>query len=499
MANVAPTLTAGGLEAIYAGEVYTLDLTSSDPGEDTIGRWTIDWGDGQSVDYVGNPSQLTHRYTGVLGRQLIRASATDEDGSYDLVPLEVNVLPVPLQVTTFNYDSNGFAVRFNDPFDASAINLYDSTLANLGLTDILLSGATSGLVKGSVVFDADYQGLRYLVSGSGLAADTYSLTLKSGPKAFHSVFGDLDGNADGSGGDDYVRKDLIIDAAPALRLSLPDFMRGTGQEVNVPAAGKYLPLGLTSAGDVTNLRFTVRFDPTLLKITGAEAAAGLPSGATIVPDTSVAGQITVTIASATAIAAGKVTLLNLLAKVPDTAAYGAVEVVDIGNVFANNKAAERADDDALHVVGYIGDTNRNAKLDKEDVTLIQRNALKVDSGFAKWSYISPLMVGDVDGDGRLTTADASRVGQKMNGVPRPEIPDVPTGITVVFATPQPTLSLPRIDFGGSFTDFTVGSTDPKWTRDNWKKAFVTNMAGSTVNPNSNLKVTLGASLQASVQ
>ena len=356
--------------------------------------------------------------------------------------------------------------------------------------------------RGLEWLDADYKGLRYLVSGSGLVADTYSLTLKSGPKAFHSVFGNLDGNADGTAGDDYVTGFKLDPApTPTLRLSLPDFMRGPGQEVNVPAAGKSLPLSLSSEGDVTNLSFTIRFDPAFLRITGAEAATGLPPNATVTVDTKVPGQITVTIASATKIAAGKVTLVNLIAKVPDTAAYGAVEVVDIGNVFANNNLtpADRADADSLHVVGYIGDTNRNAKLDKEDVTLIQRNALKVDSGFAKWSYISPLMVGDIDGDGRLTTADASRVGQKMNGVLRPEIPDVPTGIQVVFATPQATLSLPQIDFSSSFTGFTVGSSEQKWKRENWKKAFVTNMAGSSVNPNSSLKVTLGASVQASLQ
>ena len=492
--NVAPTLSAGGLQAVYAGDVFSLELTSSDPGADTISSWRIDWGDGQVIDYAGNPGQLSHTYASALGKVLVKATATDEDGSYALAPLELAVLPVPLKVKSFSYDSNGFAVRFNDPFDTGSINLYDSALANLGAADIVLSGAASGLVKGSVVFDADYKGLRYVVSGSGLAPETYSLALKSGPRAFHSVFGNLDGNGDGTGGDDY-NTSFTLGPAPTIRLSLPDFMRGPGQAVDVPAAGKYLPLTLTSQGDVRNLSFTVRYDPSLLEISAAQSGAGLPVGASLSVDTSVAGQITVTIATATPIAAGKQTLVNLVARVPNGAAYGAVEVVDVGNVFANQSAAERADDDALHVVGYIGDTNRNAKLDREDVTLIQRNGLKMDSGFAAWSYINPLMVGDVDGDGRLTTADASRVLQKMNGVARPEIPDVPTGINVVFAPAPPPLATPVIDFGSNFTGFSVGSNDPKWKRENWKKAFVTNLAGSNSNPNSGLQVTLGASLK----
>jgi len=493
--NVAPTLLAGGLQAVYVGEVFTLELSSSDPGADTLTQWRIDWGDGSVTEHAGNPPSLTHTYDGVLGRVLIRASATDEDGSYALDPLEVAVLPKPLQVRRFSYDDNGFAVRFNDPFDASVINVYDSALTGFGVSDIVLSGAASGVVKGSVVFDADGKGLRYLASGGGLVADSYSLVLKSGPAAFHSAFGNLDGNGDGSGGDDYLAS-FTLGPVPALRLSLPDFMRGPGQAVNVPATASLLPLTLASAGDVRNLSFTVRFDPALLQISGAQAGSGLPAGASLTVDTTVAGQITVTIATATPIAAGRVTLVNLLATVPATAPYGALEVVDIGNVFANQSAADRADDDALHVVGYIGDTNRNAKLDKEDVTLVQRNVLKLDSGFAAWRYINPLMVGDVDGDGRLSTADASRIGQKMNGYLRPEIPDVPTGITVVFAPPPAAPTLPQIDFGSTFSSFTVDSTDPKFRKENWKKAFVTNMANASPNPNATLKVSLDVSVQS---
>ena len=56
-------------------------------------------------------------------------------------------------------------------------------------------------------------------------------------------------------------------AAPALRLSMPDFMRGPGQTVNLPAAGTYLPLTLASEGGVFNLDFTVpRVTPVISEI-----------------------------------------------------------------------------------------------------------------------------------------------------------------------------------------------------------------------------------------
>jgi len=64
----------------------------------------------------------------------------------------------------------------------------------------------------------------------------------------------------------------------------------------------------------------------------------------------------------------------------------------------------------------------------------------------------------------------------------------------VFATPQPGLTLPTIDFSGDFAGFTVGSSETRWKRENWRTAFVTNMASPSVSPNSGLKVTIGTSL-----
>jgi uncharacterized protein YwlG (UPF0340 family) len=53
--NVVPTLRAGGLQATYANEDFTLELSSNDPGDDRIGSWRIDWGDAR---IKGKPKQL---------------------------------------------------------------------------------------------------------------------------------------------------------------------------------------------------------------------------------------------------------------------------------------------------------------------------------------------------------------------------------------------------------------------------------------------------------
>ncbi len=78
LANAAPTLTISGL----AGQLYTLNLSASDPGDDTITGWVINWGDGTIDTVVGNPPSTTHIYNHTGFTYHILASATDEDGTF---------------------------------------------------------------------------------------------------------------------------------------------------------------------------------------------------------------------------------------------------------------------------------------------------------------------------------------------------------------------------------------------------------------------------------
>ena len=80
--NTAPTLATTGGPTVAAGVTYTLDLDASDPGDDTVSQWTINWGDGTIEEVVGDPSSVTHQYALAGFTYPILASATDEDGSY---------------------------------------------------------------------------------------------------------------------------------------------------------------------------------------------------------------------------------------------------------------------------------------------------------------------------------------------------------------------------------------------------------------------------------
>jgi hypothetical protein len=96
--NVAPAVTISGASSVNEGSLYTLNLSSSDPGADTISQWAVNWGDGSAAQTVtGNPSSVTHTFTDGPAARTISATATDEDGTFNATGTVsvtvVNVVP----------------------------------------------------------------------------------------------------------------------------------------------------------------------------------------------------------------------------------------------------------------------------------------------------------------------------------------------------------------------------------------------------------------------
>ena len=89
--NQPPEVAIGGEPAVNEGATYTLDLFSSDPGDDTIGSWTIDWGDGNVETIPGNPSSATHVFVEGNIDRTITARANDGDGVWNANSVAVTV------------------------------------------------------------------------------------------------------------------------------------------------------------------------------------------------------------------------------------------------------------------------------------------------------------------------------------------------------------------------------------------------------------------------
>lgn len=133
--NTVPALAITGTGSVAAGSAYTLNLSATDPGNDTITSWTINWGDGTIDTIAGNPSTATHTYTASQAgfTYNILASATDEDGTY----LQNQLIVASSQRDSlFRYGANGafieeFAVGDGTDYPVDAVigpdgNLYVS-------------------------------------------------------------------------------------------------------------------------------------------------------------------------------------------------------------------------------------------------------------------------------------------------------------------------------------------------------------------------------------
>jgi hypothetical protein len=88
--NVAPTIALDGNSDVSEGSLYVLTLGEiTDPGNDTVQRFVVHWGDGvsntyQSGNLPGNPNdrQVTHDYADGASFPTISVDLVDEDGTH---------------------------------------------------------------------------------------------------------------------------------------------------------------------------------------------------------------------------------------------------------------------------------------------------------------------------------------------------------------------------------------------------------------------------------
>jgi len=447
VADVAPVITIAGPARAIVGGVYTIALAAADPGEDTIRSWTIDWGDGVIEALTGSPANASHVYRDA-GTFSINATVTNEDGTFKAPSaLKVTTETEWLVVERFKPTVSGFQVRFNHAFDLSTFNLYQGENNTLGAADVQLIGQRSGTIDGSIVIDADGAGFTFIQTGgldgycepSGpLQEDYYRVVLRSGANALHDGYGSLDGNRDGKPGDNVIATFEVKRAKETGVISLSDFMRGPGQIVDILGRKMGLPVTFSSIGGVKSLVFLIDYNPALLTITGATAGTDLPKGTklTFADQAKADGmrQVRITVAATKALKSGSLEIVSLTAYVPTTAFYGEAQILHVTVDSVNGAQGKVIGDDALQVVGYIGDANKDAAYTKADVKLISSEAANRGRGFTAWPLINPLTIADFDLSGAVTKIDASMLQLEIDGCDQREIPAIPGKVKVQFAS-----------------------------------------------------------------
>jgi hypothetical protein len=322
-------------------------------------------------------------------------------------------------VTQFTAEASGFTAQFNQPVDATVLNLYDTEAGALGPADVTVVGANQGTIKGSLVANGNQ--LTFVKAGGILAPDDYTVTMRSATNGIKGADGSLlDGNSDGTSGDDYVNTFTVDQSAPVV-ISVADFARGPAQFIN-PGIG--FPVTLSEGTDVTDVQFSLNFDPALLKITEVHLGSSLPAGTQLQSDLSQSGVATVHINSPSPMNSGAVELVRLIAQVPANAVYTRAGVLDLNLVSVNHEAIASVGDDGVQVVGYLGDTSGNQRYSSLDGSRTLRVVAGLDSGFAQYPTINPTIIADITGNGTLSSLDATRILQEVVGLDRPEIPDI---------------------------------------------------------------------------
>lgn len=341
----------------------------------------------------------------------------------------------PLVVTELRSTPTGFVADFNQDLEPTSLNLYDARRLNLGAADLTLQGATSGPVAGSLIVQSA-RSVVFVKTGEPLVDDTYSVVLQSGASAFQTDLGmSLDGNGDGTVGDQYEGSFQVSSAEAAIAVSIPDFVRGAGQDVHLPAdTTSGIPVTLSDSSLVRSGTFSIGYDPALLTFTAAAVAEGMPAGSTASLDTSTPGVAVVTFSSPAVLPAGANAVVALQATVPTENAadlYGATQLLDIHAVSLIDAASNSLaviDDDAVHVAAFFGDVSGNGRVNAADASQIAGVAATLDSGFEVSPRVDPLILADISGNRRLNALDASSVARFAALLPVPDIPPIPVGV-----------------------------------------------------------------------
>jgi hypothetical protein len=215
-ANVAPTIAISGNANVNEGSSYSLTLGSvTDPGDDTVTNYHVDWGDGSSDDYATNGVK-THTYADGPNNWNITVDLTDEDG-------------------TFTDTANAQAVQVDNV--APTIDISGNANVN--------EGSSYSLTLGSVTDPGDDTVTNYHVDWGDGSSDDYATngvkthTYADGPNSW-SITVDLtdeDGTFNDAADDLQVQVDNVK-PAPVI-----DSLSGTG--VTACVAGNTVTLGFS--------------------------------------------------------------------------------------------------------------------------------------------------------------------------------------------------------------------------------------------------------------
>ncbi|TWU08482.1 Ig-like domain-containing protein [Stieleria varia] len=136
--NVAPSIELTGAETAVEGAGYALTLgTVTDPGQETITSYIVDWGDGTTESF-SDAGVKTHVFPGGPATHVITVSVVDEDGTHTAATKSVVVENAAPQI---NVDQA--TVMIDEGFVATN----SGTFHDAGTDEVTLSASVGSVMK----------------------------------------------------------------------------------------------------------------------------------------------------------------------------------------------------------------------------------------------------------------------------------------------------------------------------------------------------------------
>jgi hypothetical protein len=388
------------------------------------------------------------------------------------------VLPLQVVPASFTSTPSGFALQFNAAFLVNSVTpvLYGSGFGRAAPVPSVTLTGPSGPVPGSLVVNPATNSLTFVATNTASMVDsgtpilpdgTYTAVIHgsaatNGIEALNSGGGYLDGLGTGvAGSGDFVAT-LTISAAAEDVLWVPATADGPGQPLNAPGnnqVGGGYPVYLSdSTGAVTSVVVTLNYNPALLGVTGV-TGPGFSLLATSTPGHAILQYSGPEIPKGSQVPIGYLTASvpggTFAAPVP----YRAKDLLHLSGALLNGGAIPVVTSDALHLVAYVGDGDGNGSYSSNDAALITRAALQIDSGFAAYPLVDPVIVADSDGTGYIAADAGLQANEAGVNFPTANLPSPPVPPGVQFQpianNVDPVVSIPGDLHAGADGTLTV--------------------------------------------
>ncbi|OGB06139.1 MAG: hypothetical protein A3E25_16225 [Burkholderiales bacterium RIFCSPHIGHO2_12_FULL_69_20] len=425
-----------------SGQVLAND---SDPGrpDNSLLLVSLVSGPAHGALTLGEDGAFTYTPTaGFEGADSFRYAVSDGVSSREAV-VHLTVAHDVLVVDQLSGRHDGFDVSFSRAISLTGLDVGGAN------ADVVVTNAAGLPVAGSLFVAADGRSARFIASGSLLADGVYSVRLRAGEQALRDLEGvALNGAADPVNGSDHVGQ-FTVARNNALSVGVADTVRGPGQVLGVALKDTGLAVRLSNGAGVTELRFTLAYDPALLGVATLTRGAGLPATAGFSVTDLGAGRLAVVITAAGGLPTGALTVALLGATVPTGAAYGAAQVIDVRDLVVNNGALAALDDDGVHVAAYPGDMDGDRLRSAADVALMRGLLDGSVARLAQLPLLDGRLLGDVNGSGRFDAVDPLRLTQALAGttgvvLPIPGATPAPVAPPVIVVTVPPKPVVPRV-------------------------------------------------------